>query len=71
MKYKEKQLHCGKQLIDSLQAELTEITNVLENVKWTESFSILVNDTNYTHQRAYNKAFQIEFLFSALMRQTH
>jgi len=62
MKYNEKQLHCGKHLIDSLQAEITDIENVIEAVNWNESFSISLNDKNFTHQRAYNKAFEIEFL---------
>ena len=62
MKYKEKLLHSGKRLIDSLQAEITEVTNVLEAVKWKDSFSISLNNKNFDHQRAYNKAFEIEFL---------
>ena len=62
MKYKEILLHSGKRLIDSLQAEITEITNVLEAVKWNESFSISLNNKTFAHQRAYNKAFETEFL---------
>ena len=62
MKYKEKLLHSGKRLIDSLQAEITDIKNVLEAVKWNERFSISLNNMNFAHQRAYNKAFEIEFL---------
>ncbi len=62
MKYKDKLLHCEKRLIDSLQVEITDITNVIEAVKWNESFSISLNNEIFDHQRAYNKAFEIEFL---------
>ena len=62
MKYKEKLLHCEKRLIDSFQAEITDIKTVIEAIKWSESFSILLNNENIAHQRAYNKALEIEFL---------
>lgn len=62
MKYKEKLLHCGSLLIDSLQAEITDIMNVIKAVKWNKIFSISLNNEKYTNQRAYNKAFEIEFL---------
>ncbi len=62
MKYKEKLLYCGKRLIDSLQVEITDIKNVIEAVKWNENFSISLNNENFAHQKAYNKAFEFEFL---------
>ncbi len=62
MKYKEKLLHCEKRLIDSLQVEITDIKNVIEAVKWNENFSISLSNENFAHQKAYNKAFEIEFL---------
>ena len=62
MKYIEKLLHCEKRLINSFQAEIIDIKTVIEAIKWNESFSISLNNENLTHQRAYNKALEIEFL---------
>jgi len=61
MKYKEKRLHCGERLIGNLQEEIAEIEKVVRTVQWKEEFSILFNDDHFYHQRAYNKAFEIEF----------
>lgn len=61
MKYKEKLLHCGDYLLESLQAEIGEIRTVIEGVKWARGFSIEHNGNVLSHQRGYNKAFEIEF----------
>jgi Restriction endonuclease BglII len=62
MKFKETKLHCGQQLIKTLQSEITEIEEVLRTMEWEDEFSISVNGKTFHHQRAYNKAFEIEFL---------
>ncbi len=61
MKYKEKLLHCGDRLLDSLQTEIGEVKRVVKGVKWAEDFSLVHNKQTLAHQRAYNKAFEIEF----------
>jgi len=62
MKYKEKKLHCTEYLLNELQSEITEIANVVSSVQWKDDFSISFFDDTFSHQRAYNKAIEIEFL---------
>ena len=48
-------------MIENFQTEVAEIRNVFRKVEWKEEFSIRSNNENLVHQRAYNKAFEIEF----------
>ena len=64
MKYREKKLHCGERLMKNLQSEIGEIEEVVRTIQWKEEFSISSVNETFSHQRAYNKAFEIEFLKS-------
>lgn len=46
----------------NLKSEIFEIEEVVDAVQWKEEFSISFSDVNFSHQRAYNKAFEVEFL---------
>ena len=48
--------------MESLQSEITEIEDVVNAVQWKEAFSISFGEDIVSHQRAYNKAFEVEFL---------
>ena len=62
MKFREKKLHCSEHLLENLKIEISEINQVISTIHWREDFSILLGDDEHCHQRAYNKAFEIEFL---------
>lgn len=62
MKYRDKKFHCGKRLLENLNSEISEINKVLRTIQWKDDFSIQSGDDEHSHQRAYNKAFEIEFL---------
>ena len=61
MKYREKKLHCSEHLMKNLHSEISEIEEVVKAIQWKEEFSISLGDEIFSHQRAYNKAFEIEF----------
>jgi hypothetical protein len=63
MRYKEKYLHCGDYLRGSLEQQISEIALCIGRVTWNEEFSRDTEDGRaLLHQRAYNLAFQQEFL---------
>lgn len=62
MKYREEKLHYSKRLMENLQTEISEIEEVINAMQWKRGFSISLGDKTFSHQRAYNKAFEIEFL---------
>ncbi len=62
MKYREKYLHCGEYLLQSLKVEIAEISKIIKTIEWDRNFSLSYNSNQYEHQRAYNKAFEIEFI---------
>lgn len=63
MKYKKKYFHCGDFLQESLKSQIDEIYQCVSNLKWESDFTYnLNNNQNLRYQRAYNKAFEQEFL---------
>jgi len=63
MKFKEKFFHCGDFLQTSLKSQIDEIYQCISTMKWEPEFN---NESNggkaLRHQRAYNKAFEQEFV---------
>jgi hypothetical protein len=63
MKFKKKYFHCGDFLQDTLKPQIDEIINCISNLTWEPNFSFNSGNSNHLlHQRAYNKAFEKEFL---------
>ena len=62
MKYREKKLHCSERLMENIQSEIAEIEEVVNAVQWKKEFSISFGEDTVSHQQAYNKAFEVEFL---------
>ena len=62
MNYQTEFLHCGDQLKSSLSIEIGEVLSVIEAISWQPEFIIKINNSEFKHQRGYNKAFEIEFL---------
>jgi len=63
MKFKEKYFHCGAFLQNSLKPQIDEIYQCISNIKWEPDFNFdSNNDKALQHQRAYNKAFEQEFI---------
>ena len=63
MKYKKKYFHCGDHLQNNLKSSIGEVFNSVSNVTWISDFSFESNKGKVLqHQRAYNKAFEQEFL---------
>jgi len=62
MKFKENFLNCSEELLKVTKQERTEIYKAIDHIKWQEEFEA-ITETNrkIKHQRAYNKAFDIEF----------
>ena len=63
MQHQEKYYHCGDYLRRSLEQQLSEIALCVEGVRWEEEFRFVTDQgRELLHQRAYNRAFQREFL---------
>jgi hypothetical protein len=58
MRFKQEYFFCSPRLLQNVE-EIHEITSCVDAVKWRPEFSIV--GTTYSHQTAYNKAFQMEF----------
>ena len=61
MKYIDEYFFCSPILLNNLE-EIEQIFKIVESIKWMPEFSLMIDDKRYEHQRAYNKAFEIEFL---------
>lgn len=63
MRFKQKYFHCGEFLQQTLKSKIDEIYSCIDNVKWKSDFSLdPKNGKVLQHQRAFNKAFNKEFL---------
>ena len=63
MQYKERFYHCGDYLRKSLEGPIKQIALCIENVEWREEFCFITESgSEVLHQRAYNAAFEKEFL---------
>jgi len=63
MQCKERYYHCGDYLQKSLEEPIREIALCVESVKWKEEFHFVTEEEKkLLHQRAYNRAFEKEFL---------
>ncbi len=63
MKYKEQYYHCGPILLSSLEMPIRELRSCIGNVIWEEEFRLKTEKgVVISHQRAYNKALENEFL---------
>ena len=63
MQHQDKYYHCGDYLRKSLEGPIEEITLCVKRVRWEEEFQLMTNEgRGLVHQRAYNKAFEVEFL---------
>ena len=51
---------CSPKLLKNID-EINEIDYCLDQVKWKEDFSIILNGKKFENQRGYNKALEIEF----------
>jgi Restriction endonuclease BglII len=60
MKFKEEYFFCSPRLLKNVD-EISEIFSCVEKIKWKEEFEIEIKGFSYKHQKAYNKAFEIEF----------
>jgi len=63
MNFKTDYFFCSPRLLKNVD-EIDELTKCLKNICWAEEFVLEVNGHEIKHQRAYNKAFEIEFLKS-------
>ena len=61
MKYRESYFFCSKHLLHNI-TELQEVYSCIDAVKWLPEFEIEQKGIQYKNQKAYNKAFDIEFL---------
>lgn len=48
--------------MENLHSEIAEIKEVVNAVQWEKEFSISFGKDTISHQRAYNKAFEVEFV---------
>ena len=63
MQYEEKYFHCGEYLLKSLAEPISEIAFCVEHVKWGREFQFTTHaGKTLLHQKAYNRAFEREFL---------
>lgn len=63
MRYKKKYFHCGDHLQNSLKSSIDEIIQCISELQWKSQFDIKSNGGKLLqHQRAYNKAFELNFL---------
>lgn len=63
MKSISKYFHCENSLISTFKEMLDELSYCVENVEWAAEFSDTSrNGIEIWHQRAYNRAFEKEFL---------
>jgi len=63
MNYKKQYFHCGDFLQTSLKSQIDEIYQCVSNMKWEPDFDFESNNGKVLqHQRAYNKAFEHEFI---------
>lgn len=60
MKFKKEYFFCSPKLLSNVD-EILEIESCIDSVKWSEDFSFTQNSNQYSHQAAYNKAFDNEF----------
>ena len=60
MKYKTEYFFCSPKLLQSID-ELEEVFFCVSNVKGKSAFDLVVDETKYEHQRAYNRAFGLQF----------
>ena len=61
MKHQITYLHCGDHLKGTLKNEIEQVIEVVETIEWNSEFTIVTNNTEISHQTAYNKRFEIEF----------
>jgi uncharacterized protein (TIGR02391 family) len=52
-------LHCGENLLASLDSEIQELSSVLSSHVWSPDFSITTTTTTLRHQAAYNRSLSI------------
>ncbi len=63
MRYQERYYHCGDYLRERLESPIQEIALCIEHVLWAEEFRFRTEDGEWTsHQTAYNKAFEKQFI---------
>jgi len=60
MKFKTEYFFCSPKLLQNVD-EINEIHSCIDEIKWKDEYTIIVNGKKSEHQRAYNKSFQIEF----------
>ena len=60
MKTQKDYFFCSPKLLQNIE-QLKEIDACLLAVQWKEDFHLQVGNKKYSHQTAYNKAFNIEF----------
>ena len=60
MKYKTEYFFCSPKLLQNVD-ELEEVFSCVSNVKWKSAFDLVVDETKYENQRAYNRAFGLQF----------
>jgi hypothetical protein len=61
VKHIEKKYHCSESLLQTFAPQLEEIRSAISSIAWQKEFDLSVDGKFYTHQSAYNKAFDIEF----------
>ena len=61
MKFIKKYFFCSERLLRNVP-ELKEIENCIKNILWKKEFNHKILSKEYSHQSAYNKAFEQEFL---------
>ena len=44
-----------------LKNEIKQVIEVVETIEWNNEFTVVTNNTEISHQTAYNKRFEIEF----------
>ncbi|MFC1978650.1 BglII/BstYI family type II restriction endonuclease [Chloroflexota bacterium] len=60
MRYMTEYFFCSPRLLQNV-SEVDEIFSSISNIKWQPDFAITINNLEYQHQTAYNKAFDVEF----------
>ena len=61
MKHQIAYLHCGDHLKGTLKNEIEQVIEVVETIEWNKEFTVVTNNTETSHQTAYNKRFEMEF----------
>jgi hypothetical protein len=56
MRYLTEFLHCGEVLLESLEVETQELSDVLTTHPWSPNFSLDTPSTTFRNQAAYNKS---------------